>query len=440
MWTVSFCTFGCKLNQSETAIIVKDFIDHGYRVVTIDEGADVFVINTCTVTGRSDAKCRRAIRHALRRNPETTAIVLGCYPQVASEEIVTIPGVDYIMGTEEKLHIFDHFPGPGKLSSPKILITQERSYRKAISRSGEYGDHTRAFLKIQDGCNRRCSYCIVPLARGPSRSVPIETIIEQTELLITRGYKEIVLTGVHIGKWGKDLSANSSLPFLLERLLTLKGPGRIRLSSLDPEDITDELLECIAESKRICHHFHVPVQSGSDSILTAMDRPYSTHTFRERIHKITRQFKEVGLGTDVIVGFPGESDREFEETVCLIKELPFSYIHVFPFSIRKGTKAASMDHQVASNVRIERARKLRELGEIKKKQFMEKWLHREVNVLLESRNLEGWMSGVTPEYLRVEVPFDQTLVNRIVLVRIEEVLHSHVRGRIIETQIPVEPM
>jgi len=431
MYTVSFRTFGCKLNQAETAAIVRDFENHGYRVVPREKRADVFVLNTCTVTGRSDAKCRRAIRHALKQNPKTTVIVVGCYPQVAAEEICEIQGVDYVLGTTEKLNIFDHFRAPGKLFRPNCCITPVEHLKVAVSPTGNYLDHTRAFLKIQDGCDHRCSYCIVPLARGPNRSIPPEEVVRQAETLAQREFKEIVLTGVHIGAYGKEFGKGSLLPDLLHRLIKVEGLDRIRLSSMDPEDITDELLKCMIESEKICRHFHIPLQSGCDAILRAMNRRYTTGMFREKAEKILHTFGDVGLGTDVIVGFPGETENMFEQTTRFIEDLPFTYLHIFPFSPRNSTTAASMPHQTAPKIRTERANKLRSLGQRKKEQFIRRWTDKVVQVLLEGRNHNGWMGGFSSEYLRVEVPYQESFRNQLVEVRIKEPLRSTARGRIV---------
>ena len=412
--------------------MVKDFMDHGYRVIPANRGADVFVLNTCTVTGRSDAKCRQAIRHALKLNPASTVIVVGCYAQVAARQLQKIPGVDYILGTSEKHHLFDYVPGPGKQSNPQITIGPVENVKRAESRMGEYLDHTRAFLKIQDGCDNRCSYCVVPLARGPSRSVPPDDILRQADILSSKGYKEIVLTGVHIGKYGKDSEPKQSLSQLLRRLTAVSGFGRLRLSSLDPEDITDELLEFVNGTARICRHFHIPLQSGSDAILAAMNRSYTAEKVRSVIHKIISRFPNVGLGTDVIAGFPGETDEQFEETVRFIDGLPFTYLHVFPFSPRIGTKAAGMRNRVQARDRLIRTKRYRALGRAKKERFIGKWLGQEVTVLLESRENNGWMGGLTSEYLRVNVPYDESLVNRFARVRVQSMQDFSARGCVLD--------
>ncbi len=391
----------------------------------------MFVLNTCTVTERSDVKCRRAIQKVLKTNPDTTVLVVGCYSQVAPDEIDQIHGVDYVLGTGEKLNIFEHFPGPGKLSQKKRFITPLEQLKKAVSRTGDYLGHTRAFLKIQDGCNYRFSYCIIPFARGASRSVPMKEVVSQAKILVEKGYREIVLTGVHIGEYGKDMGKGSLFPVLLQQLAELKGLSRVRLSSLESEDITDELLEVIAESEKICHHFHIPLQSGSNKILSAMNRRYTAEMFVGKIEKITTLFKNVGLGTDVIVGFPGETDTLFEETFRLVEKLPFTYLHVFPFSPRRGTRAYTMANQIEPRIRMEKAKKLRTLGAKKKENFVQRWNGRVVKVLLEGRNYKGWMKGVTSEYLRVEVPYEASLENQLVNVKIEKSESSSAKGKVV---------
>ncbi len=430
--TVYFKTFGCKLNQTETASIAKEFADQGYRIVSEIQDADVFVINSCTVTNRSDAKCRQSIRHAMKVNPHATVIIIGCYAQVATEAIARIPGVDYILGTYEKSRMFDYFQGIGKLSHPEIAVTPVDQLQRIDRHETGFFYQTRAFLKIQDGCDHRCTYCIVPFARGASRSVPVEEVVRQASQLVEKGYQEIVLTGVHIGQYGRDLNRHLSLPSLLYQLFQIQEIKRLRLTSLDPEDITDELLEVVSEEERFCRHFHIPLQSGSDAILASMRRRYTTMLFRKKVEKIITVFGPVGLGTDIIAGFPGETDDLFEETVRFVNELPFSYLHVFPFSVRKGTEAVHLPNQVNPQVRVERAVQLRRLGQGKKKQFMESWIGQVVHVLLESRNRNGWLGGFSSEYLKVEVAYQDILRRRLVAVKIKEVMPSSVRGEVVD--------
>ena len=435
MKTVSFITFGCKLNQAETAALVQDFEVHGYQVVPDVRDSDVVVINSCTVTGRADAKCRRAIRRVRRINSRATVIVVGCYSQMAYDEVSQIPGVDYILGSDDKFRIFKHLKSCGKLNRPKIKITPVQELTKAVSPPGNYLAQTRAFLKIQDGCNRFCSYCIVPLARGPSRSVSIENVIHRVKGVVDSGYKEIVLTGVHIGDYGKDVKGVSLLPELLTRLVLIRGLGRIRLSSLDPEDVTEALLDCIEATPKICRHFHIPLQSGCDSILKLMKRGYNTEIFRQKVEMIIFRFKNVGLGSDIIVGHPGETDTCFEQTYQFVEKLPLTYLHVFPFSLRKGTASASMPDRNDPGICIERARRLRDLGEKKKRKFIEQNIGRKVNVLFEIKNREGKLSGFSSEYIRVEVPFFGRLKNRLVNVRISSITKYIAQGTVDEKHI-----
>jgi len=430
--TVKFRTFGCKLNQAETAGLTQAFIDAGYAVAAHDEPADVSVLNTCTVTGRSSAKARQAIRQLLREKPDTTLIVTGCYSQVAAEELAAIEGVDYIFGSQDKFSMLEHFPGPGKLASPEIIVTAMEEAAQAISSVGNFQAQTRAFVKIQDGCKNSCAYCIVPITRGPCRSVPEEEVLRQVAALVAKGFKEIVLTGVHVGDYGKERRGRTELTGLLRRLLTVDGLRRLRLSSLNCEDVTDELLDLFAAEPRLCRHFHIPMQAGEDGVLTAMNRYYSTADFRNTIEHITRRLGDVGLGSDVIVGFPGETDAQFEKTIAFVKSIPFTYLHVFPYSIRPGTAAAEMTGHIAATVKNDRARRLRLVAQEKKRQYSARFIGQTVDVLFEGRNQNGRISGLTSEYVRVSVPFDAALDNRIVKVRVgasvQDVLHGEVVG------------
>jgi threonylcarbamoyladenosine tRNA methylthiotransferase MtaB len=432
MPSVSFRTLGCKLNQAETNFLVSDFVQKGYTVVPFREPSDVFVLNTCAVTGRSEGKCRRLLNRVIRESPETTIIVVGCLAQVAADKLLQIIGIDYILGTQEKHELFKYFKAPGKRQHTRIIVHPVDHVKKAFGKSSLILDHARAFLKIQDGCDERCAYCIVPQARGRSRSIPVRELIEYAAECLERGHQELVLTGVHIGKYGNDLSDGSSLTRLLRELLDLGDSHRIRLTSLEPGEITDELVESVSESPRICRHFHIPLQSGSDTILRAMHRPYKVEEYRSQVEKMVSVLPGAGLGTDVIVGFPGESDNHFSETLALIESLPFTYLHVFPFSSRENTEAAGMSG-VDPRVTVRRARLVRELGAELKNRFYQEQVGCEKGVLLEGRDRNDWMSGYTSEYVRVEVPFVRNLVNRITPVRIDEMSGQILRGTVIES-------
>jgi threonylcarbamoyladenosine tRNA methylthiotransferase MtaB len=432
MPTVSFRTFGCKLNQAETAMVAGQFIRRGYETVGPEDAADVVFIHTCTVTGRSDAKCRQAVHHALALNPGATVIVAGCYSQVSAGELAGIPGVDYVLGTEEKLRPFDFFPGPGKLAGSAVSVSPLAVHRKtAAYEAGVIGPHTRAFLKIQGGCSRACAYCIVPAARGPSRSEAPGDVVRNAETLVRRGFREIVVTGTHLGDYGREHSSGPFLPELIERILEISGLERLRLSSLDPDEVSPELIRTVERHDRICRHFHISLQSGSDSVLKAMNRPCGTEEFRGIAERLVRIFGTPGLGTDVITGFPGETDAQFVETARFIESLPFSYLHVFPFSPRKGTAAESMPRQVPPEVRIERAHILRGIGLRKKREFSEKWIGKTVQVLMEGAVENGRMSGFTSEYLRVEAEGDASMSNRIVPVRVEALSGKGAKGAVL---------
>lgn len=434
MHTVTFITLGCKLNQAETAMIIQDFEARGYRVVSQDEPADVGVINTCTVTGRSASKCRQAIRKLKKQNSAMTLIITGCYPQVDPEEVATLGGVDYVLGVEEKLKLFDFFTGPGKQAKPQIAVGPVRNIKTADEHDvGVSPEQTRAFLKIQNGCDRRCAYCIVPIARGPSRSTTANFVIQQARSLVEKGYKEIVLTGVHVGDYGKDLNPNrdSLLPELLESIIQLPGPFRLRFSSTDPSDLTEKLIQTVAKHPQICRHFHIPIQSGNDEILNAMNRKYTTGEVANAILMIQDVLGVVGIGADVIVGFPGESESLFESTYEFIRQQPFSYLHVFPFSERPGTVAATMEPKVPPKARALRAKRLRELGFNKKQAWLSQWVGQTVEVLMESTPVKGKMGGFTSEYARVEVPFEAKLSNQFVPIAIEQNVNGTLHGKVL---------
>jgi len=431
MKNVAFYTLGCKLNQAETAILSKQFSDAGYGIVSVNENPDVIIINTCTVTERSAAKSRKTARKLARENPDSIIILTGCYPQVSSEEAKSIAGVDYIFGTDEKLDIIDFVRNFSKQKKPQVRITKRDEIVSIRTGEARFLNNTRAFLKIQDGCDSFCSYCIVPYTRGSSRSVPAEKIVEYAKKLFDSGYKEIVLTGVHIGKWASPDNRGRGLAYLLDRLLKIEFDGRIRLSSLEPEEITDELLDTVMSDERVCRHFHISLQSASDTVLSRMNRVYTQERVQSRIDAIIKRFPDAGLGCDVIAGFPGESEQEFNETRKFLQDNPFSYFHVFPYSIRKGTEAAGFTPQIASSVKKERASVLRKIGDQKKLQFAQKWINKKVSVLIEERNSSNKMSGFTSEYLRVDLPYEKDLLNSMVPVKVLSAEKEKTSGKVV---------
>ena len=430
MCTVFFQTFGCKVNQAETASLSNEFCQRGYEIVNNVCDADVIFINTCTVTHRSDAKCRHTIRKFNKINPQATIIVAGCYAQVSWKDISTIKGVDYILGVQDKFKLFDYFRKPGKKNPPVIIVHPIETVTETESKEGYFPNRTRALVKIQDGCNQMCSYCIVPFTRGRARSVSDDEVIHQFKNLIIQGYKEIVLTGVHIGKYGEERKEKDSLATLLEKIIKIPHLGRIRLSSIDSVDITDRLISTVADSDKICNHFHIPLQSGSDKILKLMNRPYTVKEYLDTIEAIVSKFDTIGLGTDIITGFPGESKNDFKNTFELITEVPFTYLHVFPFSLRKLTKAYSMKKKIDPAVTLKRAKTLRKLGSEKKEHFFSQWIGETIKVLFESRNINGTIKGLSSEYIPVRVKFQDELINSFALVKIRKMKNNYLTGTI----------
>lgn len=411
MKRVSFYTFGCKLNQTETSFLENEFSKQGYKTVAFNEPADYVVINTCTVTGRTDYKCRQVIRKAKRISPQATIAVVGCYAQMAPEKLKILLGVKLVLGADKKFEIFNYLNDSE--SSNGVIEAHGENDKFIDSTPDLFAGHTRAFLKIQDGCNSYCSYCIVPFARGRSRSDQPENVLKNAKKLVANGYQEIVLTGVHIGKYGHDLKPRKSLFELLKEIVKIPGIGRIRLSSLEPTEIDDDIISLIAGSEKICPHFHVPIQSGDNEILKNMRRHYSVTDYAELVEKIRKKIPHVGLGSDVIVGFPGETDYHFENTKNLIHELPFTYLHVFSFSERQGTDASKMPGKVDSKQKKERSARLIEIGKQKKAAFYQQAIGNTYHVLFEDEEPGEWMCGFTENYIRVKAVKESGYFNTI---------------------------
>ena len=403
MKTVAFHTIGCKLNQYETNDLERQFSDRGWTAVAFGEPADVVVVNTCTVTGRSDARCRAALRRARRECPGATVIAAGCLAQAQPGSVAGMEAVDLVLGNRDKGAIFDYLdeegrPRAGRVAAAGLAAAAPPAFKPLRAFSG----HTRAFVKIQEGCDARCSYCIVPQARGPNRSLPARDVLAQVATLAGAGYREVVLTGVHLGTWGRDLEPPETLAGLLARLVATPGLERLRLSSIEPTEFTPELLELLASSPSICPHLHIPLQSGSAAVLRAMRRPYGPETFAALVRRLAETLPEPGIGADVIAGFPGERERDFEESVELIRSLPLTYLHVFPYSRRPGTPAAAMPGQVPPPERERRAAVLRDLGRGKAHAFRERHLGRTVRTLIQGQP-RGTTHGLSGNYLTVAV-------------------------------------
>ena len=420
--TVAFHTLGCRLNASETGSIVQGFVERGYRVVEFGENADVVFLNTCTVTDAADSTCRNLIRKANRSSPEGRVVVAGCYAQMDADRIARMRGVDLVLGTSEKYKVFDYLNEEAR----QIVATDKTSHFYSAS-TGTAEGRTRAFLKIQDGCNYVCSFCIIPQARGRSRALSVNQAVEEARRLIDCGFCEIVLTGVNIGEYRK--ASGEKLSDLVGALLRLEGLERLRLSSVEPNVMSDELLDVLASSPKVMHHFHLPLQSGSDSVLTAMKRKYSVADYRRTIARVRDRFPDAAIGADVIAGFPGESERDFEQTRHLMSELPLTHFHVFPYSRRKNTLAAKRDDHVPFATKKNRAQKLLRLGEDKMAQFCRKKVGEVYEVLFEQQNREGLWQGYTTHFLKVELSSSENLKGQIRRVLISDYQDGRLWGK-----------
>ena len=430
MKKISFVTLGCKTNQFESAAMTEAARKEGYHVVSAAEAADFCVINTCTVTARTDAESRRLIRRALRENPAAQIVVTGCYAQIASDEIRTMPGVALIIGNTEKRELLHLLRNLGEEQQIKVAdISQVRETGPLILET--FAEHTRAFLQVQNGCDSRCSYCIVPHVRGPSRSVRLDDALEGLRTFARQGFQEVVLTGIHLGAFGLDLATPASLLELLSRAERERIVPRLRLGSVEPTEISDELIDLIATGQTICPHLHIPLQSSDDGMLAAMNRPYTSEFFRKLVDKLTAAAPSLCIGTDIIVGFPGETDEAFEHGYRFLEALPFAYFHVFPFSVRQGTPAATLPDRVPPPLIKKRAEALRILSSRKKRAYAESFLGREVLVLIQEKRKSGNLSGLSREYLSVSIPDGSEPLNTEVRVRVTGIEKDKVIGVVV---------
>ncbi|TDQ82606.1 threonylcarbamoyladenosine tRNA methylthiotransferase MtaB [Sphingobacterium yanglingense] len=414
---VAFYTLGCKLNFSETSSIGRIFKDAGYETTPFNSQADVYVINTCSVTDHADKKCRKVVKEALKHSPNAYITIVGCYAQLKPKEISEIPGVDMVLGAAEKFNIIEHINDLTKQEKAIIHngpIDETNQFVSAFS----IGDRTRTFLKVQDGCDYSCTFCTIPLARGASRSGKIEDIVKQAEEIAASGVKEIVLTGVNIGDFGiRDGKRQDKFLDLVKALDEVEGIDRIRISSIEPNLLANEVIEFVAQSKRFVPHFHMPLQSGSNKILAQMRRRYKRELYAERVAKIKTLMPNSCIGVDVIVGFPGESREDFIDTYNFLNEMDISYLHVFTYSERENTIAAQMEGAVPGAQRSDRSKMLHILSEKKRRAFYEENLNAVGEVLFESDIKDGYMHGFSKNYVKVRTPYDPLLVNEIVPVR-----------------------
>ena len=430
MKKVAFYTLGCKVNQYETNAMIQEFLNNGYEVVEFNEMADIYIINTCTVTNMSDRKSRQMLRQAKKNNPESFVVACGCYVQVAKEEVEKIPEIDFVIGTNEKNKIVE-------LIEEKITENINPNISD-VMKTLEYGDFgsvtytekTRAVIKVQDGCDRFCSYCIIPYARGRVRSRNPESIIKEVKEIAERGIKEVVITGIHIASYGKDFKNGYELINLLEEINKIEGIKRIRLGSIEPLLITDEFLERIKKLEKICHHFHLSLQSGCTNTLKRMNRRYTAEEFENIVKKIRKVYDDVVLTTDIIVGFPGETDEEFNKTYEFLKEIKFYKMHIFKYSPRKGTKAAIMENQISGDIKEKRSSLLIELSNKNEKEYLNKQLSKKLEVLFEEK--EGdYYKGHTQNYIEVKCKSAECLENKVRSVVIEEVEDLILVGNVI---------
>jgi len=433
--TVSFATLGCRLNQVDTQQIQAALEARGFRTVAFDEPADVVVVNTCTVTARAEFSDRQMIRRAARVSDGAKLVVTGCWAQTSPDDVAAMAEVDLVVGNGDKprlpdlldqvvgdrVHVTDIAHAPPPDATPIVRIS----------------GRSRAFLKVQDGCQHRCAFCIVPLARGASRSLDPKRVLDQAQRLVEAGHPELVLTGIDLGHYGADLLPRTSLAALLRRLAEIPGLRWIRLSSLLPAYFTPELVEVVTATPTIAPHFHIPLQSGSDRVLRRMRRPYDTRMYRTLVERLAAARPRLGLGADVIAGFPGETDPDFAETIALVRDLPFSYLHVFPYSARRGTEAARLGGQVDARLITRRSRALRELGRAKNAEFRRGLVGVVEDVLvLETRERgTGWLVGLTGNYVEVAFPGPAALVREIVRVHLTAAMSDRTVGE----RMPTSP-
>lgn len=416
---IAIATLGCKINQYDSAVI-QSRLKGKHSFVPFDQAADCYVINTCTVTDRADWEARQLVRRAKRLNPVAKVLVTGCYAQVNPQELAQVPDVDFVVGlnrVDDLLRFVESAP----LAKTQVAVSDVKRERGvAVLGTRALPGHTRAFLKIQEGCNYSCSYCIIPTARGLSRSVRPRQVLEQARQLAGAGYKEIVLTGIHLGGYGHDLSPKIDLTALVEMIAAGGLIARLRLSSLDPRELPDRLLDLIAGSDVICPHLHICAQAGADAVLKAMRRNYDTAYYRDLLARVRERLPDAALGSDIIVGFPGESERQFDQSLEYFESSPLTYFHVFPYSPRRGTVAASLSEHVPGDVKKARGRRMRELGARKKRDFCRRFIGRRVSVLIEDKidRVSGLRCGFSRNYLPVLVAGADDWLNQEVDLRI----------------------
>lgn len=444
--SVAFYTLGCKLNYSETSSISRLFEDNGYAVSEFDQGADVFVINTCSVTESADKKCRNIVRQALKRSPNAKIVVTGCYAQLKPEEISNIQGVDLVLGAAEKFRIVEFVESIGNASGKGMVAAGEVHEANTFVSSFSMGDRTRSFLKVQDGCDYKCTFCTIPMARGASRSDTSIQVIQNAQHIAAQGVKEIVLTGINLGDFGNGTEViegykpkkNELFIDLIQHLDQVRDIERFRISSIEPNLLTNEIIDFVANSERFVPHFHIPLQSGSNKVLSGMRRRYKRELYADRVSHIKSLMPHCCIGVDVIVGFPGETDEDFQETVDFLKNLDISYLHVFTYSERANTLAADMEKPVPVHIRRQRNEILSELSEEKRHAFYQKHQGDVRPMLVEHGSSKDYLTGYTDNYVKVKIPYDESLINTIVQVQLQDFdKDGNINGALITSAIMV---
>lgn len=432
MKTVAFYTLGCKVNKYETDAMAEMFRDKGYKVIESNNKADIYIINTCSVTNLAERKSRQFIRRSKKLNLDALICVVGCYAQISPDEVINIEGVNLILGTNDKNKIVD-LCEESKRENKKINVVRnimETTKFEEIS-SNSIQENTRAYIKIQEGCNQYCSYCIIPYTRGPIRSRELENIIKEAEVLANKGFREIILTGIHVASYGKDLG-DKRLINVIEEVHKIEEIKRIRLSSIEPTMITEKFMSRLMKLDKVCPHFHLSLQSGSNTVLKRMNRKYTIEDYKKRVQLIRKHMNDAAITTDIIVGFPEESDVEFQETYDFVKTIGFADVHVFKYSPREGTPAAKYKNQIHGTIKNERSKKLIDLVEKQSKKYIEKFLNTEREILVEAKSKkEGFMEGHTDNYIRILVKGTEDLHNQIIKVKVQELSQKNVFGKII---------
>ena len=431
MKKVAFYTLGCKVNQYETEAMSELFKNDGYEITHFEDFSDIYVINTCTVTSMSDRKSRQIIRRAKKQNPDALVIVTGCYAQTAPDDVLKIDGVNMVLGTNERHRIVE-------LTKNLLLDSKEKEVYDIMNSHDfeelsitSYSERTRADIKIQEGCNQFCSYCIIPYARGPIRSRDPKSVIEEVKTLSKNGFCEVILTGIHVASYGKDLD-NMDLGKLLTMVNEIDGIKRIRLSSIEPMTLNEDFIKAITPCEKLCHHFHLSLQSGSDGTLKRMNRKYTTAEYKSIVKGLRAAYPDVAITTDIMVGFPGETDEEFDETVQFVKEVNFADAHVFQYSPRKGTVAAKRTDQIPSEIKEKRSKVIIDLTQKSRTEYLNSFIGKTLEVLFEQPTSDGFFEGKTDNYITVCVPPEENLSGNFFMVKAEKVKGEKIYGTIIK--------